>query len=114
MGCRHEDMRKCSRDITRIGNIKELFSSAQYKNDLVTGDLENLANKSESTFNSVNMNSLKNEERKLNNDMIDILPILITKCENKIQELKNEYRSMSREDSDYHEEQSRKHHHHDD
>lgn len=102
MGCRCRDKRNCTRDISKITKVQQLFSSAQATNISVSIDLNNLATKSLLTFFSINMNSLMNEERKLNDDMTDMLPNLITKCENKIEDLHNEYKSMSREDYDYH------------
>lgn len=107
MGCRCRDMRNCKKDITKIEKVKELFSKSEVTNTLLSGDLSNLAGKSMLTFYAANMSSLTNEERKLNNDMTDMLPNLISKCENKIEDLHDEYEKMEREDHHYH-----KHHHH--
>ena len=49
-------------------------------------------------FYSVNMFDLMDKEKKLNEDMIDLLPDLV----NKIDTLREEYNALKGEDSDFH------------
>jgi hypothetical protein len=102
MRCRCIDMNNCSNDISKIVEIKELFVGSKVLNTFVSVELQNIANSCMSTFNSVNMSSLMFKENRLNEEMIDLLPSLVNRCENKIEELQWEYSLMSREDYDYH------------
>lgn len=102
MGCRCKDKRDCSSDIAKIEDIKDILTRINVKNIFVSKELENLASKCIMSFFAVNMNELTREEVKLNEDISELLPNLIKKCEDKIEKLRREYKSMSREDYDYH------------
>lgn len=107
MGCRCNDMHKCLRDISKIEEIKGLVSNIEGTNFSVSMELQNLAINCISTFYCINMGELNSEEKRLNEDMIQLLPQLANKCEDKIEKLHSEYQSMKREDHEHH----HKHHH---
>lgn len=103
MGCRCSDMRKCTRDISRVTKIQEILSSIRSLNEDVSDALNNLRSCSAKAFSTINMNELQSEEIKLNEDIKEIVPDLISKCIKKEEELRRRYRSMKSEDRSYHE-----------
>ncbi|MCY6958029.1 hypothetical protein [Clostridium brassicae] len=107
MGCRCNDITKCTSDIFKINEMKSLFSNTENINFSVSMELQRLATNCMTTFSCVNMMELMSEEKKLNKDMTELLPNLVKKCEDKIEQLKSQKRSMEIEDIQYH----RKHHH---
>lgn len=109
MGCRCSDIRNCVNDISKINEIKDLFSNTELLNFSVTMELQSLAMKCMTTFSCINMADLISEEKKLNKDMIQLLPRMVTQCDEKIEQLRSQEREMVREDTHYH---SEKHHHH--
>ena len=107
MSCRCSDMHKCLNDISRMEDIKKLFNNMQSKNLSVSMELNSLAQKCLLTFFCVNMGELNFEEKQLNKDMTELLPKVLNKCQQKIENLHREYSSMRREDNEAH----RKHRH---
>lgn len=103
MACRCRDMSKCLRDISKIEEIKGLVKNIEFTNISVSAELQSLAVNCISTFYCINMAELNHEEKRLNEDLIELLPQLISRCENKIDKLHLEYNSMRREDRRYHE-----------
>lgn len=113
MGCRHEDIRKCKRDLERILQIEDILHDEKYANDSLSFELTDLSISCNVTFSCENMSDLMSEERKVNKDLIDEFPKLSMACEEKRAELNISLSEMEREDHHYHEER-RKHHHDDD
>jgi hypothetical protein len=107
MGCRCKDIRKCLKDISTIGEIEGLVNNLEGTNVSVSMELQSLAINCMSTFYCANMGELMSEEKRLNEDMTELLPELANKCETKITKLQSQYRSMKREDHSYH----HRHHH---
>lgn len=112
MSCRCRDMSNCKKDMKKISEAKELFIEVEATNTMLSGNLGELAGKSMLTFYASNIMSLMSEEKKLNEDMTEIIPKIIEKCENELEKLNHEYSEMSREDHHYHSEKHHHHHHH--
>lgn len=102
MGCRCNDISRCTSDISKITEMSELLVYEEGINLLVTMELGSLARNCEATFSCVNMGELKSEEEKLNKDISDIVPKLIKKCATKILDLEKEKIEMEIEDIEYH------------
>ncbi len=103
MGCRCDDMRKCKNDMSRVSNIKGILGGIKGLNGDVSDELNDLSSKSMEAFSTINMGTLKLEEIKLNEDIKEIIPELITRCKEKKEDLERIYRSMKSEDRAYHE-----------
>ncbi|KAJ49500.1 methylmalonyl-CoA mutase N-terminal domain/subunit [Clostridium tetanomorphum] len=102
MGCRCNDITKCTSDIFKVSEMKKLFSDTKVLNFSVSMQLQQLAINCMTTFSCVNMMELMSEEKKLNKDVTELLPNLVKKCEDKIEQLKSQKRSMQIEDIEYH------------
>lgn len=105
MSCKCIDKKKCRNDIDRIKDIASILFKDISKNMMVTGELSSLGNKERSTFTASNMDELVSEEKKLNDDMTQLLPQLLKKCNEKIESLELEYTYLVSEDSEYHRKQ---------
>jgi len=84
MGCRCRDIPKCLKDISTIEEIKGLVNNLDGTNDSVSMELQSLAINCMSTFYCANMGELMSEEKRLNEDMTELLPELLNKCKTKI------------------------------
>lgn len=113
MSCRCKDIDKCTRNMNKIEEIQTILSTTENTNYFVSSELASLASNSFFAFYCVNMNDLMSEEKKLNEDVINILPQLVRECKDQYNELDEKLTSMRSEDHHYHEEK-RKHHHHND
>lgn len=102
MGCRCNDISRCTSDISKINEIKNLFSNANNTNFSVSIELQKLAVNCMTTFSCVNMGGLMSEQKKLNKDITESLPKLVKKCEDKIQQLQAQKSAMITEDIEYH------------
>ena len=102
MGCRCRDIRKCLRDISKIEEIQGVVNNIEGTNVSVSMEMQSLAINCMSTFYCANMSELMSEEKRLNEDMTESLPELVNKCETKITKLHSQYKSMKREDHEYH------------
>lgn len=104
MSCRCNDISRCTSDISKINEMKSLFSNANSTNCSVSIELQKLAVNCMTTFSCINMSELMSEEKKLNKDVTESLPKLIKKCEEKTQQLEAEKSAMITEDIEYHSE----------
>lgn len=102
MGCRCNDITRCTNDISKISEMKGSFSNTESINCSVSIELQKLATNCMTTFSCINMGELMSEEKKLNKDVTESLPKSVKKCEHKIQELESQKKSMQIEDVEYH------------
>ncbi|APM37701.1 hypothetical protein [Clostridium kluyveri] len=102
MGCRCNDITRCTNDIFKIGEMKSSFSSTESIDCSVSIELQKLAINCMTTFSCINMGELMSEEKKLNKDVTESLPKSVKKCEDKVEQLKLQKRSMQIEDIEYH------------
>lgn len=111
MSCRCTDKANCKSDIYTIEQILSVLSDSDSTNSSVLEEHNNLSSSSVETFTTINMGELNNAEMQLNRDVSEIIPDLITRCKQKIEDLEREYESLRSEDESYHRRKSRHHHH---
>lgn len=110
MGCRCDDMIKCKNDMSRVSNIKGILRGIKGLNRDVSSEYNDLSSESMEAFSTINIGTLKLEEIKLNEDIKEIIPELISKCIEKKEDLQSIYNSMKIEDRAYHEAKRRNKH----
>lgn len=77
MGCRCNDITRCTNDISKISEMKSSFSNTESINCSVSIELQKLAINCMTTFSCINMGELMSEEKKLNKDVTELLPKLV-------------------------------------
>lgn len=102
MACRCIDKQKCNRDILKLNEIKILLTEIQNKNFDISMELNNFSRNCNNTFASANMIEFNSEVKKLDDFIEESLPVITSKCNEKITLLQTTYNSLTTEDEQYH------------